>query len=247
MAAALHLKGDGLATDRAAAFLWGMLDTTQTPSNADPIDVLVVGRSARVRAGVAIHRAKCVAKQDIRWRAGIPVTSPALTILRLAGQMDEFELETVLSAGLRKNLVRRSQLIDVIGRFPKTKGIARLRGLLEQTGSLRDTRSEYERRLLRLLCAAELPLPITNTWVGDVYVDGVWPDIRLVYEFDGWDRHGQRDGFETDRLRDQRLLIAGHQRIRITARQIDRYGYALIARIASMITTLRLQGTPPTA
>jgi len=252
MAAALYFKGDALVSGRAAAQAWGLLDATQLPREDDPVEVLLIGRNASPPAGVLVRRTGRIADQDIRWRGGIPVTSPALTILRVAGQMDEFELETVLSAGLRKNLVRRSQLIDLMERNPRAKGLARLRGLLEQTASLHDTRSKYERRFLRLLKAAELPLPSTNTWVGDVYVDGVWPDLRLVYEFDGWDRHGERDGFETDRLRDQRLLIAGHQRIRITARQIDRHAYALIARLASMITTLRLQATaaqsaPPTA
>jgi very-short-patch-repair endonuclease len=238
MAAVLYLKGDALATGRAGAQLWGLLDTTQLLDADDPIDVLLVGRNAEQPAGVRIHRVKALAKPGIRWRKGIPVTSPALTILRLAGQMDDLELETVLSAGFRKNLVRRSQLEDVVERNPRAKGIGTLRHLLEQGESLHDTRSRYERKLLKLLRAAELPLPITNTWVGGVYVDGVWPDLKLVLEFDGWQRHGERDGFETDRVRDQRLLIAQHQVIRITARQIDHRPYALVARIASIAAVL---------
>ena len=154
--------------------------------------------------------------------------------------MDDLELETVLSAGFRKNIVRRSQLEDVVERNQRAKGIAMLRHLLEQGESLHDTRSIYERKLLKLLRAAELPLPITNTWVGGVYVDGVWPDLKLVVEFDGWERHGERDKFETDRLRDQHLLIAQHQVMRITARQIDHRPYALVARIARVIATLAL-------
>jgi very-short-patch-repair endonuclease len=242
MAAALYFRGDALVTEHAAAQAWGLLDSTQQLKDVAPISVLLVGRNATAPSGVVVRRAGRVAKQDIRWRNGIPVTSPALTILRLAAQMDDLELETVLSAGFRKNLVRRPQLDDVIQRNPRAKGIATLRSLLEQTESLHDTRSGYERKLLKLLRAAELPLPITNTWVGGVYVDGVWPDLKLVLEFDGWQRHGERDGFETDRLRDQRLLIAGHQTLRVTARQIDRRPYALVARIASISTVLAQAG-----
>jgi very-short-patch-repair endonuclease len=238
MAAALYFRGDALVTGMAAAQLWGLLDTTQTPNAGDPIEVLVPGRRSEEPPGVRVRRTKVLLRQDIRWRKGIPVTSPALTILRLAGQMDDLELETVLSAGFRKNVVRRSQLGDVMERNPRAKGIAMLRHLLEQPESLHDTRSRYERKLLKLLRAAELPLPITNTLVGGVYVDGVWPDLKLVYEFDGWDRHGERDGFETDRLRDQRLLIAQHQVVRITARQIDHRPYALVARIATIAAAL---------
>jgi very-short-patch-repair endonuclease len=183
----------------------------------------------------------------MRWRDGIPVTSPARTILDLAGQMDEFDLESVLAAAFRKNLVRRSQLADVMDRNPGVKGIARLRSLLDQTACLRDTRSEYERRYLKLLRAAELPLPLTNTWVAGKLVDGLWPDLRLVLEVDGYGVHGGRDKFESDRVRDQRLPIADHYVIRVTARQIDHAPYALVARTASVITTLRLKGQPSPA
>jgi very-short-patch-repair endonuclease len=240
MAAALYFRGDALVTGLAAAQLWGLLDTTQQPKEAVPIPVLLVGRNATPPEGVVVGRTERVSRQDIRWRNGIPVTSPALTILRLAAQMDDLELETVLSAGFRKNLVRQPQLDDVMERNPRAKGIATLRSLLEQTESLHDTRSRYERKLLKLLRAAELPLPITNTWVAGVYVDGVWSDLKLVLEFDGWRYHRDRDKFESDRIRDQHLLIADHRVMRITKRQIDHRPYALIARVATMIATLRL-------
>jgi very-short-patch-repair endonuclease len=239
MAAALFFRGDALVTDLDAAALWTLLDTTQHPPKASPIHVLLVGRSSKPRPGIAIHRARVVAKQDIRWRNGIPLTSPALTILRLAATMDEFELETALSAGFRKNLVRRSQLDDVMARNPRARGVGTLRWLLEQTESLHDTRSRYERKLLKLLKAADLPLPLTNIPVAGKWVDGVWPDLKLVLEFDGWQDHGKRKGFETDRLRDQHLLIESHSVLRVTAHQIDRRPYALVARIASVTTALR--------
>jgi very-short-patch-repair endonuclease len=239
MAAALHFRGDALVTGLASAQIWGMLDTTQTPDLDDPVDVLRPGRNGGRPRGVRVHRTNTIARQDIRWCKGIPVTSPALTILRLAAEMDEFELETVLSAGFRKNLVRRTQLDDVMQRNPRAKGIGKVRMLLEQTESLRDTRSRYERKLLKLLEAAELPRPLTNTTVAGRMVDAVWPDLRLIIEFDGWQDHGKRKGFETDRLRDQHLLIAGHHVMRVTFRQIDHRPHALIARIAGVITSLR--------
>lgn len=144
----------------------------------------------------------------------------------------------MLSAAFRNNLVRRSNLADVMERNPLAKGIGRLRGLLQQTESLRDTRSKYERKLLALLKAAELPLPITNVPMGGKVLDGLWPDLNLAYEFDGWLYH--RDKFESDRLRDQQALVAGLRTVRITGRQIDFGRYALVARLASIITAVRL-------
>ncbi len=238
MAAALSLRGAAVVAGVTAAGVWQLLDTTQRQAQKAPVEVLLVARSARPRAGIKIHRVKELAGRDIRWRSGIPVTAPARTLLDLAGTMDDLELEAALSAAFRKNLVRRSQLTDAITRNPQAKGIGRLRRLLEQNESLRDTRSRYERALLKLLRAAELPLPITNIRIGGKLVDGVWPDLKLAYEFDGWLYH--RGKFESDRLRDQQMLIAGHQVFRISGRQIDLTPYALIARIASMITARRL-------
>ncbi|MDA8067634.1 MAG: hypothetical protein M0T77_03355 [Actinomycetota bacterium] len=115
--------------------------------------------------------------------------------------------------------MRAFELREVIARNPRASGIATLRALAERPGGPRDTRSLYERKLLRLLRDADLPL-----------------------EFDGWQHHGGREQFEQDRLRDQRLAVAGQCVIRVSARQIDQRPYALVARIASVITALGLAG-----
>jgi very-short-patch-repair endonuclease len=240
MAAALFGGGDALVSDLDAGSLWEMLDSTQQPSERAPIQVLFAGRNSGPRPGLQIRRTNSLARQDVRWRHGIPLTSPARTILDLAGSLTELELEAVLSIALARNLVRRSQLDDVIARNPYAKGIARLRGLIERPESLQDTRSKYERRFRRLLKAAELPLPTGNIWIAGKFVDGVWPDLKLVLEIDGFKDHGERGMFESDRVRDQHLTIAQHRVMRVTARQIDHAPYALAARTASIITTLRL-------
>ncbi len=177
MAAALYFRGDALVTGRAAAQLWGMLDTTQQLEQDDPIDVLLVGRRATPPAGIRVRRAGSVTRQDIRWRDGIPVTSPALTALQLAAELDDFELEAALVAGMRTNQLRVSRIRDVIERNAHAKGVGALRVLIERSESLHDTRSVYERRLLKLLQAAELPLPVTNVWVAGKLVDALWPDL----------------------------------------------------------------------
>lgn len=241
MAAALYFRGDGLVSGSAAACLWGQLDSTQQLTDRDPIRVLLVGRNGTEPTGVSVHRTRAVARQDVRWRNGIPLTSPARTLLDLAATVDDLGLESALSASLRKNLLRRSSLIDVIDRNPRAKGVAIIRELLERPHSLRDTRSVYERKLLALLRAAELPLPLTNVTVAGRMVDGVWPDLKLIYEFDGWEYH--RDKFESDRVRDQTMLAAGHQVMRISGRQIDREPYALVARFAGTIAALRLRSS----
>lgn len=239
MAAVLHFKGDAVASATSAAELWRFLDTTQAGTQ-HPIHVLLAGRNASPVPGVRIHRTKAVAQQDIRWRHGIPVTSPARTLLDLAGVFDDFELEAALSAALRRSAVRPTQIIDVIARNPHAKGVRKLRTLVEAAAKPHDTRSDYERQLLALIREAELPLPRTNAYVGPHMVDMLWPDLKFVVEFDSWSFHGDRSSFEQDRLRDQVLSTADHQVMRVTARHIDHTPTALVARLAAIMTARRL-------
>jgi very-short-patch-repair endonuclease len=240
MAAALRFRGSALVAARDAANLWQFLDTTQRVRPDRPIDVLLVAQGFHPVRGIRVHRIATLARQDIRWRHGIPVTSPARACLDLAAIFDDFELEAALATAFRRNAVRPAQIEDVMARNPQAKGVGRLRALLDYAGSPHDTRSDYERRLLALIRSAELPLPLTNTYIGEHMVDMLWPDLKLVVEFDSWAFHGDRSSFEKDRLRDQMLSISGHHVMRVTARQIDHTPTALVARIAAIITARQL-------
>ena len=240
MAVALRFQGDALISGRAAADLWGMLDVTLRPQEREPIDVLLVGRSAHPVPGIRLHRVRSIAHQDLRWRHGIPLVSPARALLALSGELEALELESALFAALGSRVVRPSQVREVLARNPLAPGAAVLRALIHAPGGLRDTRSRYERRLLHLLRDAGLPAPATNVDVARHDVDMYWPDLNLVIEFDGWEFHRDRRSFEHDRLRDQDLVATGRHVMRITARQIDGSPLALIARIATAMTTLRL-------
>ena len=240
MAAVLHFRGDAVVSGPSAAELWGYLDATQTGHPQSSIHVLLVGRNAEPLDGVHIHRTPNIARQDVRRRHGIPVTSPARTLLDLAATFDDFELEAATAAAFRRSAVRLSQLADVIDRNPRARGVGRLRALLEDAAKPRDTRSIYERRLLALIREADLPTPLTNVYVGEYMVDMLWPELKLVVEFDSWGFHGDRSAFEKDRLRDQVLSAHNHHVMRVTARQIDRAPTALVARLAAIIAARRL-------
>ncbi len=74
-----------------------------------------------------------------------------------------------------------------------------------------------------------------NASVEGMEVDFYWPAQRLVVEFDGFAYHSDRQAFEHDRLRDQRLIAAGNRVMRLTARQLDGTTEAVIARLAVAI------------
>jgi hypothetical protein len=95
-------------------------------------------------------------------------------------------------------------------------------GGLDPRSSL--TRIEIERRFLALCRDCDLPPPLTSGWV---QLDGfgfepdfLWPEQRLIAETDAGAVHRTRRAFESDRLRDQLLAVAGYRTLRFTWRQV---------------------------
>jgi very-short-patch-repair endonuclease len=106
------------------------------------------------------------------------------------------------------------------------------------------TRSKMERALRALIKQAGLPAPQTNVRVHGYEVDMYWPAHHLVVEFDGWSTHSSRTAFESDRLKDAKLQLAGERVIRVTGRQLERRPHELVARLAVALSTVRPTHAP---
>jgi very-short-patch-repair endonuclease len=230
-AAIAYLAPFAVVSHRTAAGLWGMWD--RQPD--EPVELTLIDRNMRPRQGTKVHRVKTLDRVDVRLRHTIPVTSPARTLVDSAGVMSILELENALAECRRQGLARDGQINGAIARAPaNTAGIASLRALMDGATPAR-TRSKSERKLLALLRSADLPQPLANERVCGHMVDLLWPAHKVIVEFDGWETHGTRGAFETDRGRDQRLSALGYLVIRVTWRQLRDEPYALIARIAAAL------------
>jgi very-short-patch-repair endonuclease len=110
------------------------------------------------------------------------------------------------------------------------------------------TRSRMERELRALIKQAGLPAPQTNVEVAGYEVDMYRPTQRLVVEFDGWSTHSSRTAFESDRLKDAALQLAGERAMRVTGRQLEGRPHELVARLAvglqTRISTIRPRDPP---
>jgi very-short-patch-repair endonuclease len=172
--------------------------------------------------------------RDIRKLGGIPITSPARTILDLAAVVRRRELEQALAEAYARRLARRSELASLLARRSSRPGTHALRALLED-GTPALTRSQAEERLLALIRAAELPQPEVNIRIGRHEVDFVWRDQRLIVEVNGFRFHSSRSAFERDRRRDAELGTLGFRVMRVTWRQIVNEPEALVARLAAAL------------
>ena len=97
------------------------------------------------------------------------------------------------------------------------------------------TRSKLERDFRALLREHDLPQPTSNGFVAGMEVDLHWPEQRLVVEIDGYGTHDHRRAFETDRLRDQRLLVAGWRTARVTDWQMTELRTETAGRFVALL------------
>ncbi len=89
-------------------------------------------------------------------------------------------------------------------------------------GDVRVTLSALERRFLRLLKDAGLPLPETNRPVDGHRIDCRWPEHRLTVELDGYRYHRSRHAWELDRRREREARACGDDFRRLTYGDVER-------------------------
>jgi hypothetical protein len=235
MAAALRYRGRAVLSHRTAAAVWHLL-----PQPSNQIELTIAGSDARSYPGVHITRVNDLDRRDFRWRDGLPVTSPARTMIDLAGCLDdELELERVLAEFRVRSLLRDSELRAAIARCPNRKGVALVNSMLDSEHEPALTRSKAERLMRRICDQAQLPRPIAGARPCGFPVDFFWPAARLVVEVDGLKYHGHRRAFENDRRRDQILVAAGFRVVRVTWRQLTHQPVATIVRVAQAMVVVQ--------
>ena len=171
---------------------------------------------------------------------GLPVTSPARTLLDLAATRYP-DLERAFADAHAQRLIKPGELVAAIKRAGPRRGVRALRALISdnETGF---TRSKAERLLRRLIRQANLPEPRFNVPFRQYELDAVWPEHRIVLEVDGYNYHGHRAQFESDRRKDMALMAAGYRVIRVTWRQLCNEPLAVVAVIATALGRGRSPG-----
>ena len=228
--ALLSVREGAALSHWSAAGLWGLW----TPMPAE-VDVTVVTTSkASANPGVKAHRSRVLQRKDVRIRSGLPVTSPARTLLDIASTATYRQLELGFDRAIIEKLLRPAQVAELLSRAGGHPGRKRLTMLLErETSGTTMTRSDGEERMLALMRAARLPQPLVNAKVAGYEIDFYWPDHRFAVEVDGWRFHSGRRAFEDDRRKDQDLRRAGIDTMRTTGRQLNEQAYALVAGVAN--------------
>jgi very-short-patch-repair endonuclease len=201
--ALLACGADALLSHHSAATLWRL-----RAGVARPVHVTIPGHRGRGSpAGVVVHRCVTLSATDIATCEGLPITSPARTVLDVAATVGDREVELVLDEGLFvRRVLTRAQLRELLARAGNHPGRARLARVLAGHSRSTKTDSPPEERMLALIRAAALPEPRTQVPMLDYLLDFFWPELGLALEVDAYGTHGSRARFESDRRRDARLL-----------------------------------------
>jgi hypothetical protein len=157
--------------------------------------------------GITLHRSTS-AEGTIHY--GIPVTTPARTLIDLADDQDPASLTRAVNEARIRNLVKDETLVAAVNASPG-------RRTSELIPVYAPTRSAFEDAFQGFVARYDLPRPEMNQIVHGYEVDVIWRAQGLVAELDG--RNHERR-FEEDRERDAHLLAHGLSTIRITWKRL---------------------------
>ena len=207
LASVLAATPGSRASHRAAAWIWGL-----TPHPQKPEITTTDGRS-RI-SGVRCHFTETDLGEP-QLQRGIPVTSPAETLLDLGGVLTTAQVRDALDRGIANRVVTPMDALAELRRRGTigVRGTAALRALLDASGvSGSHHPSVLEAKTRRLIQRAGLPQPECEFVAGvngEYRLDFIWPDLKLVVEVDGWMYHSSFEAFHSDKTRKNALTIGG--------------------------------------
>lgn len=215
------LAAPGVASGRAAGYLWG-LDGIGRP----PLEITIPRIQSTSLPGVLIHRVTWHSRYLTR-RDRIPTTDPSLTLLNLAAVLPIEVLELALEDALRRSLTSLSRLYELLKGEGKGKlGCPNLRWLVEKKDpEAKATESGLETHIWAFLRRFRLPLPVRQFEVFDrdefvARPDFAYPEEKVAIEGVSHRFHSGSAAWERDRERLRALRDIGWIVIEVTKKDL---------------------------
>jgi very-short-patch-repair endonuclease len=220
---------------RSAARLWSFDDC-----RSGALDFVGTRKVNSNRPGVQLHMTKDLPRADRARERGLEATSATRTLLDLGAVLSVAALEVALESALRMGLTsvdyleRRLRHLRRSGR----PGIAAMEDVLALRRGMKPTESALETKLFQVLRAGKLPLPDRQIPVygeDGVFIarpDFLYPRRRFAIEAFSRRHHGGWIDVDADRLRRNRLMVAGYRVLEITHQEISRTPGLVVAQVA---------------
>jgi hypothetical protein len=189
----------------------------------------VTAPTRRRHRGIRTHTSNHIERTFIK---GIPVTTPARTLVDLSSMLPLKPLRRAVNEALNQRLVRPRELVT-----KDHRGASKLRKIL---ASAAPTRNEFEDLVLSLLDG--LPRPDVNqplTIDGcTFYPDFRWPEQRVIVEADSKRFHDHMLARADDAHRQAFLEAQGERVLRVTWKQATTQSQQTRARIEQALQGL---------
>jgi hypothetical protein len=230
-AAAVLACGPGaVLSDFSAAAVWGFVK--RWPGQPQ----VSVTRERRPR-GIRVHRRLDLPQAEKTREKGIPVTTPARTVLDCAPRLEGPRLTRFVNDALLSLFLHRSELNDIVECHPKHPGTSRLGQFVGHKGG--PTRSELEDTFVAFCERHDLPRPETNVHLDGREVDAFFREERVIVEIDSYEFHSDRTTFERDREKDADAAAKGLVTVRITDERMKAAPYKEAARLRAILKDRR--------
>ncbi len=236
--AAVLARPGSVASHRTAAWIHGLL--RYRPEKIH----LTAPTRQRAKRDFVVHFAR-LEPEDRCLVDGIPVTSPARTVLDLAAKEPRQKLDRLLERANERRLLDRRRFEALAARAGGHPGRAKFAtALAAYRPEPAVLRSDLEKRFRRLVIRAGLPRPQTNVVVEGYELDAYWETEGFAVELDVYATHGSPRSFEADRERADDLLLAGIELIRVTNVRLDREPRETVVRVAAHLARRRRTSEP---
>ncbi|MFM7062704.1 MAG: hypothetical protein ACKO04_04310 [Actinomycetes bacterium] len=193
------------------------------------------------------HRSTDLQPGDIVRRDGLPVTTPARTVVDLGSVLRVARLRQVVEQGILERKFTAVEIACVLERVRRRgkPGVAVTEAVLDIVGPGTDIpHSELERLLDRAIQLAglpppvrEFPLPSSTGTVG--FVDRCWPEARWIVEADGRRWHGRHQQMRRDADRSNEAAALGYLTTRLLWEQLQ-HDVVAVARLLRSIYDQRV-------
>jgi very-short-patch-repair endonuclease len=233
-AAVLACKPRAMLTHASATGLWRLpgADTAE-------IHVTIVARSRNSFADVRVHSISHLPRTELRRVAGLPVSSPSLTILDMAGILDRDGLLDLVHEARVRPVVTDRELRASLAAHPNRRGARALCRLLDTEGGIRVTRSKGERRALKLMRAHGLEPDESDLLIGPYRLDFYFSRERVAVEYDSRQFHDNERRFAADRRKIAYLAARGIVTVPLTAHDLGAGANRAMADLAATLASRR--------
>lgn len=218
--AALGLSRPGaVISHRSAALAHGIDligDTAVVSITARP------DRHRRSAANVHVYTTP-LPTAHVTWRHGLPVTTPARTVIDLARTLPLAEGVAAADSAIHKRLTSKRELRAVLVAAPRRRGNALAAAVVELADGRAESPLESIARVAFRNCG--LPPPDLQVWLPPYQeriarVDFYWEEYKTVAEVDGAMKYEDPARAKAQLRRDKKLREAGYEIVHFDWREI---------------------------